>query len=411
MKRTGIYAIMTLCIFFCGVCMEKGVFQIQDISTDDREDKLIIVSSENEDQEQEDSIFPPAESAEKIVLELPCEENEALESSRDEFSLEANDFSITDSAEVIWLDQPFDGSVTEKQEWDSSYTGEIYEGDTGYKLYYHEYEDFELYTSNYHFDIKNRTFDEYFIWQITIKTSKYKTAGGVTVGDCMEEVEKVYGVGEKECMPDAGICEFYYSNGMAVCFVMDESGVVHSIRMYETGNYDKTPYFFSGNQEKLPYNALLYTSDSEEIQQSLYMNISREKVFEDGTLYSLYMSLPDAEESWDGSSPEYLSLGWYYVTEHTVYRIFGPEAEGDKRDRKKEAIQIVRDGMYDRCMIVCNEGGTEDAEDENGMHGCVERNGNRRIFHGYCDTVNGRKEYETIVWEKGRGIICYNIER
>ena len=191
MKRTSIYAIITLCIFFCGVCIEKGVLQIQDISADDREDKLIIVSSEDEDQEQEDRILPPAESAEKIVLELPCEENEALESSRGEFSLEANDFSITDSAEVICLDQPFDGSVTEKEEWNSSYTGEIYEGDTGYKLYYHEYEDFELYTSNYHFDIKNRTFDEYFIWQITIKTSKYKTAGGVTVGDCMEEVEKV----------------------------------------------------------------------------------------------------------------------------------------------------------------------------------------------------------------------------
>ena len=148
MKRTSIYAIITLCIFFCGVCIEKGVLQIQDISTDDREDKLIIVSSEDEDQEQEDRILPPAESAEKIVLELPCEENEALESSRGEFSLEANDFSITDSAEVICLDQPFDGSVTEKEEWNSSYTGEIYEGDTGYKLYYHEYEDFELYTSN-----------------------------------------------------------------------------------------------------------------------------------------------------------------------------------------------------------------------------------------------------------------------
>ncbi len=78
MKRTSIYAIITLCIFFCGVCIEKGVLQIQDVSTDDREDKLIIVSSEDEDQEQEDRILPPAESAEKIVLELPCEENEAL---------------------------------------------------------------------------------------------------------------------------------------------------------------------------------------------------------------------------------------------------------------------------------------------------------------------------------------------
>lgn len=156
---------------------EIGGLQSQDTSADNMEDRLIITSSENEDQEQEDKTPPHTESAEKIVLELSCEENEALESNRDEFSLEANDFSITDSVDMICLDQPFDSSVTEKQEWNSSYTGEIYEGDTGYKLYYHGYEDFELYTSNYHFDIKNRTFDEYFIWQITIKTSKYKTAG------------------------------------------------------------------------------------------------------------------------------------------------------------------------------------------------------------------------------------------
>ena len=69
---------------------------------------------------------------------------------------------------------------------------------------------------------------------------------------------------------------------------------------------------------------------------------------------------------------------------------------------------LVRDGMYKQCMIVCNEDGTDDMEDINGMHGYVERNGNRRIFHGYGDTVSGGKEYETIVWEKGRGIICYN---
>ena len=56
--------------------------------------------------------------------------------------------------------------------------------------------------------------------------------------------------------------------------------------------------------------------------------------------------------------------------------------------------------MYKQCMIVCNEDGTDDMEDINGMHGYVERNGNRRIFHGYGDTVSGRKENDTIVWEK-----------
>ena len=167
----------------------------------------------------------------------------------------------------------------------------------------------------------------------------------------MEEVEKVYGVGEKECTSDAGICEIYYSNGMAVCFLMDEFGVVTSVRMYKTGNYDKTPYFFSGNQETLQYDALLYTSDSEEIQQNLYMNIRRVKVFEEGTLYSLYMSLSDAEESRDGSSPEYLCLGYFYVMDHAVYRIFGPKEEEDERNIEKESIQMVRDGI-DRKSVV-----------------------------------------------------------
>lgn len=49
-ERTFHYDFMHL---FCGVCVEKCAFQIQDVSTDDREDKFIIVSSENEDQEQE----------------------------------------------------------------------------------------------------------------------------------------------------------------------------------------------------------------------------------------------------------------------------------------------------------------------------------------------------------------------
>lgn len=99
---------------------------------------------------------------------------------------------------------------------------------------------------------------------------------------------------------------------------------------------------------------------------------------------------------------------------------FPPTAESVKKivlelNCEESAVQdcnkdgfLVRDGMYKQCMIVCNEDGTDDMEDINGMHGYVERNGNRRIFHGYGDTVSGRKEYETIVWEKGRGIICYN---
>lgn len=125
--KTNIIFFLVICFFAVilhGFHTEKQdslFYDNEGVPENDLENGLIIVSSENEDQEQEDKTPPPAESAEKIVLELSCEENEALESNRDEFSLEANDFSITDSVDVICLDQPFDSSVTEKQEWNSSY--------------------------------------------------------------------------------------------------------------------------------------------------------------------------------------------------------------------------------------------------------------------------------------------------
>lgn len=54
---------------------ETGGLQSQDTSADNMEDRLIITSSEDESKEQEDEVLLPAESAEKNVQELPCEDD------------------------------------------------------------------------------------------------------------------------------------------------------------------------------------------------------------------------------------------------------------------------------------------------------------------------------------------------
>ena len=82
-QKKTLFIFCLLTIMFCLACLhaasktdqgdnaEKGSIEVQDTNADDRKDRLIIVSSEGEDQEHEDEPLLPAESAEKNVQELP----------------------------------------------------------------------------------------------------------------------------------------------------------------------------------------------------------------------------------------------------------------------------------------------------------------------------------------------------
>jgi hypothetical protein len=86
-QKKTLFIFCLLTIMFCLACLhaasktdqgdnaEKGSIEVQDTNADDRKDRLIIVSSEGEDQEHEDEPLLPAESAEKNVQELPCEDD------------------------------------------------------------------------------------------------------------------------------------------------------------------------------------------------------------------------------------------------------------------------------------------------------------------------------------------------
>lgn len=115
-----------------------------------------------------------------------------------------SDLTVTDGVNKITLDSLYDDfKTTDKEEKvnasDNNYVGEIYmQNDTAYKVYFHVYNDYTIYTSNINYDYKKADFDTYYIMQIAINGDKYETARGVHIGDMKEDIYKVYGEESKE---------------------------------------------------------------------------------------------------------------------------------------------------------------------------------------------------------------------
>lgn len=114
--------------------------------------------------------------------------------------LNDNDFVITDNIDTI-LGSKYSDFATQKVVISSSYVGEIRsENNIIYKFFHHSYDDFDLYTSNINYDIKNHNFEEYYISQLTIKSDRFKTSRGVTIGSCENDIFEKYG---RSCLIDS----------------------------------------------------------------------------------------------------------------------------------------------------------------------------------------------------------------
>lgn len=161
-------------------------------------------------------------------------------------SLEMKDFSVTDGKNNISLDTAYNKLDINMSEvmLDNNYVGEIYSGEFVYKVYMHQYIDFDLYVSNLSYNLKNRDFDEYFITQITLKNSEFKTYRGITVGADIEEVIKAYGY--TEAITEDGNTNLTYAvNDMKMQFEFDENQMVTAVRLY-IAVADETPGNSSG---------------------------------------------------------------------------------------------------------------------------------------------------------------------
>ena len=144
--------------------------------------------------------------------------------------LETIDFSITDGEDSITLDSDYNKLKINKSEekLDNNYVGEIYSGEFVYKVYMHKYTDFDLYVSNSNYNIKNRNFDEYYITQITLKNSTFKTYRNITIGSDVEEIIKAYGYGEELTEEEQNVL-IYTLNDMKMQFTIDENYKVQDV--------------------------------------------------------------------------------------------------------------------------------------------------------------------------------------
>ncbi|MCM1027353.1 MAG: hypothetical protein NC432_13035 [Roseburia sp.] len=134
------------------------------------------------------------------------------------------------------------------------------------------------------------------------------------------------------------------------------------------------------------------------------------KVFQDAVLWALELEQLNVEDPEDEIRMGRQYLGYFYVTGSEIYQKPLPDMNGFSRERDEEMIHWISTDEADflaACRLVCAEEGTENRADEQGWHSYVEADGEKRIYHMYNDYTGGTKEYERIVWERGKGIIYY----
>ena len=181
----------------------------------------------------------------------------------------------------------------------------------------------------------------------------------------------------------------------------------------------ENPYFFPDSMEQKEYEGYFVPPSFNEIKQNINLNIQLVFRGGNGSLYSLELDdLQPTEDPMDYIIMSSRHLGYFYVSEDAIYRI------GRKTLKIRNPIackvfetawlmQLIQridkndSTLFSERNIVCNENGTDDAADENGWHEYVEADGEKRIFHMYNDYSSGTKQYEQIVWEKGKGITYY----
>ncbi|ACL75915.1 hypothetical protein [Ruminiclostridium cellulolyticum] len=137
--------------------------------------------------------------------------------------IKVSDFIISDGIDSIKLDSPFKEFKYHKPEEkiDNNYVGETTSGEYTYKTYMHKYPDFDLYVSNLNYNLKNRNFDEYYITQITLNNSNFKTARGIAIGSKLENVYNAYG--STEMSNSDGIVDISYGfEDMELLFAIDK---------------------------------------------------------------------------------------------------------------------------------------------------------------------------------------------
>lgn len=168
---------------------------------------------------------------------------------------------------------------------------------------------------------------------------------------------------------------------------------------------ENNPFFFNVN--RVEYHGRFHPLSYNFVYQdtNIFINVIEE--MEDGTLYTLEIEQLQVEDPYDEITMGMNNMGYFFVTEDTIYQRFVNQ-DGYTEQNTNEAITEVRErgeAFFDYWRIVCCENGTENVPDEDGWHEYVVVDGDKRIFRMYNDYISGTKEYKTIIWEKGKGMV------
>ncbi len=170
------------------------------------------------------------------------------------------------------------------------------------------------------------------------------------------------------------------------------------------------PYFFSPGTTEVTYQGYFVPLSCNEINQNINLNIMKIAALDEGELFALELDqLQPTEDPVDVISMGRRYLGYFFVTEDTVYYRAVQDFDGFTEERNQEIVKMIQndDSFLTTSNIVCCEEGTPDVVDENGYHTYVEVLDKQRIFHYYNDYSEGTKDYMTMVWEKERGLVYY----
>lgn len=183
------------------------------------------------------------------------------------------------------------------------------------------------------------------------------------------------------------------------------------IYMVKGRDKEANNFFFKDGQGTIEYEGIFYPLSSNIIQQNINLQIRKVMEFDKATLWALELEQLDVVDPLDEIRMGGQYLGYFYVTEDMIYKKPLPDMNGYSQERDEEVIQMIQDDegkFLEGCYIVCSEEETENIVDANGWHKYIEVDGEKRIFHMYNDYIGGTKEYERIVWERGKGIIYYH---
>ncbi|MCX7710600.1 MAG: hypothetical protein N2484_12235 [Clostridia bacterium] len=231
-KKTILILIILVFSFMAGLIL-SGQFIVDTIPMSD------IQSSES-NPDRTENIFQPTKSNLDIKIKKSAEENnQRLNNSFDiktgieelkGKALEENDFVLSDGKNNIALDIKYE-NFKDYKETQSSFLGEFFYGDFAYRFYLHEFEGFSIYSSNARYDVKNRDFNEYYIVNVFVKDSVFKTARGISTGTGRKDVIKAYGEGKELIDKKNRIGLEYRMKEKLFLFQLDEKNQVEEITM------------------------------------------------------------------------------------------------------------------------------------------------------------------------------------